>query len=316
MLSSKVYVVTGGNSGLGFETARRLAKQGNKVIIASRNKTKANEAIQKIGAEYPTAKVEFQFLDLSSIQGSVDAAATIKSSHPRLDCIIANSGIFAARFETTTDGYENQFAINHLGHFAFIDTLLPLLEQTANTHGHARVVIVSSNLHEPKSKEGIDFENLKPLSGRKDPANIFGFVKSMDRYNRSKYASILHAFELDKRLRQRGIRNVYVNSVHPGIIADTNLTGGDMRAYLPRWFLPIFLFLNRFFSISIEEGAKTQLYLATSPDVVSKEIHGQYWSQSKNGPVKGVVRGRGLDRKLATRLWENSEQAVKEHQAS
>ena len=312
--ANKVYIVTGGNSGIGYETSLALAKTGARVIIASRNKAKVEAAIEQIYKEAPAANVEYLSLNLASITGAIESAQSLLAKLERIDGLIANAGISGVPFKTTADGFEIQFAVNHLGHFAFTNTLLPLIEKTATTYGEARIVVVSSSAAKKASQSEIKYEYLTKLEGGKDPRNFKGLAAAYARYERSKYANVLYAYELNRRLQQRGIHNVYVNSLHPGIIGATGLADSDAKEYIPAWVMSLILFMVRnFFSITPARGAATSLYLATSKDVPTRNINGQFWSYSAKGPIDAneAKCGFKVDPAAASRLWQYSDEVIK-----
>ena len=169
-------------------------------------------------------------LDLSTIRSASESARTFAADNSRLDILVANAGIgFVAVDKLSVDGYDPAFATNHLGHFAFVMGLLPLMERTANDTGDARIVVVSSLAY--RFVGGLDLSDVgeaKPGDGKR----ISDLPDAARRYGRSKRANILFAVELHRRLVTRGVHNVMVNACHPGTIGDTGL-GGDVCVPLP-----------------------------------------------------------------------------------
>ena len=203
-LTDKIVIVTGANSGIGYEMARALARKQATVILACRNKDKGEAAVRQIVQEYPRAKAEFMPLDLSDLASVRRFASEFAIHYDRLDILINNAGIMAVPFGRTADGFELQLGTNHLGHFALTGLLLHRIIRTPQ----ARVVTVSSGGH----RFGvIDFDNLNT-------------EKDYDRtraYSQSKLANLLFTYELQKRFEGAGVDAIAV-AAHPGWTA-TNL---------------------------------------------------------------------------------------------
>ncbi|KAG9410105.1 hypothetical protein AC1031_018139 [Aphanomyces cochlioides] len=237
-LNGKVAIVTGSNTGIGFVTARKLAKKGCHVIFASRSREKTLAAIESIKPLVSDAsKLEFILLDLMSLQSVYNFVDEFRSRKLPLHILINNAGIMTPLFELSADGIESQFATNHVGHHALTVALLPILEESAPS----RVVVVSSEGHKFAPKQnGIDLENL----------NNEAKYSTWAAYGRSKLGNIFFARELSRQLRERGVTNVYINTLH-------------------HW--------SREFAFTVDDGAKTQLYLATSEDIVMNDWHGKYF---------------------------------------
>ncbi len=275
-LHKKCILVTGCNSGIGFETMKALAANGTHVIGLSRSFTSAKNACDKVGRfATPVA------CDLADLDSVAEAAATIRGLQVPLDAIIANAGIANPPARQTRFGIELQFLVNHIGHFSLVNQLVNLVRD-----GSGRIVIVSSRAsinHAPS--EGIMFDN---LDGHRayEPFTFYG---------QSKLAVALYAKELSHRLRGRGIA---ANSVHPGA---TRGTGLNKNLRLP---LRIVHSAARLFMKSTAQGAATQTLLAASPRVTG--ITGEYWADCQ------IARGSPLlnDRDLAKRLWNLSAQMV------
>lgn len=196
--TGRVAVVTGANTGIGFETAAALAARSAKVVLACRNPLKAGDAMARIRARTPEADLEFLELDLASL-GSIERFAdAFAAASDRLDLLINNAGVMAPPFARTEDGFELQFGCNHLGHFALTGRLLDLLRATSDS----RVVTVSSLTHRMAD---LDFDNLNAEKG----------YRKMAAYGRSKLANLLFTFELQRRLERAGSR-VRAVAAHPG----------------------------------------------------------------------------------------------------
>ncbi|GFM82595.1 oxidoreductase [Pseudomonas cichorii] len=278
-LTGKTVLLTGCNSGLGFETLQQMTSHGAHVIAAARNLKTAQEACAKVGGI--TTPLACDLSDLSSVKKAV---ATVRTSGQQLDIVIANAGIMALPRLEQLYGLEKQFVVNYLAHFMLITGVLDNVVR----HAGARIVILASSAHTQATAAGIEFDN---LSGERN-------YKPWVFYGQSNVARILFARELSRRLGSAGIT---VNALHPGVIADTNLSrhlGMMMRALTP---------IARLFTKTIAQGAATQCYLATHPDVAG--ITGQYFSDCK------IAESSKAARNVATgeRLWSLSEQLIATH---
>ncbi|KAG8806760.1 hypothetical protein FRC17_004824 [Serendipita sp. 399] len=323
-LTNHVAIVTGQVFVDCLETTYLLLRKNCTVWVAGRSKSGFDEAKTALSTrrdvtEEMISRLHFLKLDLGEMKNAQLAAQTFLREHPeRLDLVIANAGVSLQRSdELSTDGYEKTIQTNHLGHFAFITTLLPLLEKTAREHGNARVVVTSSDAH-AFAKEGIDLEALtttKPHRGLRDMGGAF------QRYGASKLANMLFARELDKRwaepLRKSGL-SISADCAHPGTILNTGLGGNGKDWGIPAFVNTIVRASSFFLGFSSLEGAMTQVYVATSAEVGTREDHGKYYvpvtnwrgryysSQAQKPDTKW-----GEDDELAARLWEFSEQALK-----
>ncbi|MEZ4293489.1 MAG: oxidoreductase [Polyangiaceae bacterium] len=289
-LSGKVIVITGANSGIGFEAARALARASAHVVLACRNLTSAGESAERIRGEHPSAHVEISELDLASLASVRAFADRFTEGHERLDVLINNAGVMALPYKKTADGFEMQFGTNHLGHFALTGLLLPLLEKSAP----ARVVTVSSIAHQMGT---IDFDDLQ-------------HEKSYQKwlaYGQSKLANLLFAYELDRRLRKR---NVDVRSVacHPGY-ASTNLQYAAPKMSGSSFGLRMWQSFNGLIAQPAESGALPTLYSAVSDDAQGGDFIGPDGFMGMAGaPKKASSTAKSHDEALAARLWDVSEQ--------
>jgi NAD(P)-dependent dehydrogenase (short-subunit alcohol dehydrogenase family) len=288
-LTGKVAIVTGANSGIGYETARALALKNAMVVLACRNTDKGETAVRGITEEYPPAMVELIQLDLSDLASVRHFAGEFTRHADQLDMLINNAGIMWVPFGRTADGFELQFGTNHLGHFALTGLLLDHIINTPR----ARVVTVSSW---GERLGVIDFDDLN-AEKEYDPEKT---------YAQSKLANMLFTYELQRRFAGAGV-DAIAAAVHPGA-TDTNLptswTVDNPRAH---WWLV--RKLNSLIGQKPEMGALPTLYAATAPDVQG----GDYYGPSGWGGLRGYpTRLRSGDPSNATavaaRLWTVSEE--------
>ena len=289
-LAGKTVVVTGGNSGIGFEAARQMARKGAHVILACRDTGRAADALEQIRTLHPSASVEAMQLDLASLESVHRFARDFAAKSVPLDVLCNNAGVMAIPRRTTAEGFEMQIGTNHLGHFALTGLLLePLLAAPA-----ARVVNVSSTAHKPGR---IDFDDLQ---GEKS-------YRKWMAYAQSKLANLLFTYELQRRLEAAGARAVSV-ACHPGYSA-TNLQAVGPQMSGSRIAARLMDLGNRFFSQPAAMGALPTLYAATSPDARGGDYIGPDGFMENYGhPRKTRSTARSHDRAVATRLWEVSEQ--------
>jgi NAD(P)-dependent dehydrogenase (short-subunit alcohol dehydrogenase family) len=284
--SGRTVIVTGANSGLGFVTSRELARHGAHVIMTARDPTKGRAALDEILAARPRGSAELRLLDLADLDAVKEFAKRLLADGTPVDVLINNAGIMMPPRSLTAQGFELQFGVNHLAHFALT---LMLLERI-KTRRDGRIVTVSSDLH----KRGfIHFDDL-------DGARNYGRVAF---YAQSKFANVLFALELDRRLKAAGIpiRSVLA---HPGYAA-TNLQLSG-----PTGILNLFMRIgNRFIAQSADMGALNELYAATAPGVEGGQFIGPDGKNEKKGHptiVQPVASARDPD--VARRLWQLSEE--------
>ncbi|KAI9921851.1 hypothetical protein PsorP6_001068 [Peronosclerospora sorghi] len=261
----KVVVVTGANSGLGYETALQLALRGAHVVLACRNEKKGLEAESKLretlNHESGSGSVEFLPLDLSDLKSVGHFVTLFKRRHNRLDILVNNAGVMGGSYTLTVDGYERMFATNHLGHFALTAQLFDLIKKS----DHSRVVNVSSGLHK---KWAASFNEKKIMVSSEER---FGQVQT---YGETKLCNLLFTLEMDSRLRTAGLDHVTVVACHPGYVK-TNL-GSNMAAANTNW---IYWLLIKLVTLlpggkSPEVGAMPILYAATGDEVVGGDYIG------------------------------------------
>ena len=273
-------VVTGANSGIGFETARVLAEHGATVILACRDVSRGEAAAAQISGPGPVA---VQLLDLGSL-ASVRAAATeIHERHQRLDLLINNAGLMMPPYGTTSDGFEQQFGTNHLGHFALTGLLLDLLLATAGS----RVVTVSSNMHRAR----LNFADLQSAQR----------YRRVAAYGQSKLANLMFSYELQRRLAAAGARTSAL-AAHPGT-AITALT-----RYFPPAVDRAYHAMGQPIAQQPQAGALPTLRAATDPAARGGEYYGpDGWLEFKGHPHRVSSSARSHDEQAQRRLWQESE---------
>jgi NAD(P)-dependent dehydrogenase (short-subunit alcohol dehydrogenase family) len=289
-------LVTGANSGIGFYAALELAHKGARVLLGARDRTRGEAAVAKIRAEVPNANIELLPLDLASLKGIRAVAEALLARGEGLDLLINNAGVMAPKTrELTADGFEMQFGVNVLGHFALTAWLMPALELAAQKNGPPpRIVTIASIAH----KRGrIDFDDLQSEK-HYDP---------MAAYRQSKLANLMLALELDHRLRANGSRVMSV-AAHPGV-AQTPLFlrsehRGTERLVRLGLGIAIRLFLN-----TAPQGAVPTLFAATAPEASSGGYYGpQGYEEMRGGDVgPAIIAQTAQDRQSSTRLWHECE---------
>ncbi|MGB8859331.1 MAG: oxidoreductase [Ilumatobacteraceae bacterium] len=282
--SGRVALITGGNSGIGLQAARALAEHGAHVVLACRTHAKAQAARAEILTTAPKAEVSIIDLDLTSLAAVEAAAGEASASLDRLDLLINNAGVMATPNERTVDGYELQFATNHLGHAALTAHLLPLLLATERS----RVVNVSSLAHRFGS---IHFDDLQ----------WDRHYRSWGAYGQSKLANLLFTFELQRRLAAASASTVAV-AAHPGV-SDTNLAGstGGLTGKLLSVTKPV----AGLFSQNSQMGALPTLRAAVDPTVRGGEYFGPDGFMEQRGHPRLVkANAAANDKVVAARLWD------------
>jgi len=276
----RISIVTGANTGLGFETARMLAERGAVVVMAVRNVDKGEQAAARIKGD-----VRVQALDLTSLDSIRSAAADLRAAHPRIDLLINNAGVMYTPKQTTADGFELQFGTNHLGHFALTGLLLDHLLPVPGS----RVVTVSSAAH--RIRAAIHFDDLQ-------------WERSYSRvaaYGQAKLANLLFTYELQRRLASHG--TTVAVSAHPGV-SNTELARNTPTALrVPvSWLSPLL-------TQKPEMGALPTVRAATDPAVLG----GQYYGPGGRGEVRGYPvlvdsSPDSHDEATQRRLWAVSEE--------
>lgn len=276
-MNKKVYLVTGATAGIGLVTARELARTGATVVGVGRHPEKCAAVAKQIREATRNPNVEYLLADLS-VQKQVRALAqTFRERYTRLDVLINNAGAVYLNRQETADGLELTFALNHLSYFLLTNLLLDLLKASTP----ARIVNVSSRAHIRAA--GLNFNDLQNRRG------YFG----MNAYSQSKLCNVLFTHELARRLAGA---NITVNALHPGLVATNFFLNNGLLGQLARPILKLI-------SMRPEEGAKTSLYLATSPEV--EGVTGKYFDHHQREVPASKAAS---DRAAQLRLWQVSEQ--------
>jgi len=292
-LTEKVFIVTGANSGIGFEAAKEFARNGAYTILACRNMDKAAAARNTIIGEIPNAQVETIRLDLADLGSVHEFAETFLAKYDRLNVLVNNAGIMWAPYGTTKDGFESQFGTNHLGHFALTGLLL---ERLLTTPG-SRIVNVSSSAHRSGH---MDFENLMFEGGE-------GYGRHTA-YGRSKLANLLFTYELQRKFD--AIRSdCMALAAHPGV-SDTDLDRYIQEFWYFRLLRPLFGWMIQ----SAAMGALPTLRAATDPGAKGGEYYGpDGFMESRGYPVVVESDNASHDQSDAATLWNVSEELTGVH---
>jgi NAD(P)-dependent dehydrogenase (short-subunit alcohol dehydrogenase family) len=286
-MTGKVVVITGGNTGIGKETAVALAEMGATTVITSRGAQRGADAIADIQARARSEDVHVVSLDLASFASIRRAATEILERWDRLDVLVNNAGGIISGRRVTEDGFEMTFGVNHLGHFLLTDLLLDRLKASAPS----RVVNVSSTAHRGALR-GINFDDLQREHG----------YNTQSVYGESKLANILFTRELARRLDGTGVT---VNALHPGVIRSGFGMDGDTSG-LYRLMLKV----GRPFLTSVASGARTTIHVASAPQLEGKT--GGYYVRGRERKPSAAAR----DDDAARRLWDVSEQLVAQASAT
>jgi NAD(P)-dependent dehydrogenase (short-subunit alcohol dehydrogenase family) len=273
-MNGKICLVTGATAGIGKVTARELARQGATVIVVGRNREKSEAMVSEIKQQTDNLNVEFMLADLSVQKAVHQLAEQFKRQYQRLHVLVNNAGAIFLRRQESADGIEMSFALNHLNYFL----LTNLLWDTLKASAPARIINVSSRAHQRVA--GLNFDDLQNRKG----------YAGQQVYGQSKLANVLFTYELARRLEGTGVT---ANTLHPGFVATHFATNNGWLARLARPFLDLF-------ALSAEEGARTMIYLATSPEVES--VTGKYFVKEKAVPSSPA----SYDEAAARRLWEIS----------
>lgn len=284
-LTGKEVIVTGSNTGLGYETALALYQAGANITVACRSKNNAEQAISKMKALGGAGTLTFGELDLSGLYNIKQFAERFTSAKRQLHLLVNNAGIASPPLSKTTEGFELQFGVNFLGHFALTGLLYPLLTVTDDS----RVVTVSSNGYQGAT---IDFDNLK---SEKDYAPL-------REYRQSKLANLIFAIELDRRIRNKKQQILSV-AAQPGANA-TELTRHMSAEEITTGKQRLGEFMEPW------QGALSILYAATSAEASGGNMYEPQDQGLRGYPVKASIRDNAMDEQLAKQLWDIAEQAT------
>jgi NAD(P)-dependent dehydrogenase (short-subunit alcohol dehydrogenase family) len=277
-MKGKNCVVTGGNSGIGFETARALAEAGANVKIVSRNPEKAEAAVKSIRIKAPDTHIDYVLADLSSQKNIYTAAREVLKDFGNIDILVNNAGAWFSKMELTEDGIEKQFAVNHLAYFLLTKELMGGLAASQD----GRVICVGSDSH---------FHGKIHFSDVSLRSNYHG----LKAYAQSKLANVMFVYELDRRLKEKGLGNINVNCVQPGRVNTDIGLKHTISFHSLAWRI------RRLGGLSPSAGAATSIFLATEEKV--KGLSGKYWDKCRpkpSSPGSYVAED-------ARRLWEISE---------
>ena len=286
----RVVIVTGGNSGIGYEAALALAGKRAQVILTARSMEKGEAAARSIREKYPQANVVVMQLDLADLKSVRNFAQTFLATYKQLDILINNAGVMALPKRKTVDGFEMQFGTNHLGHFALTGLLLPSLKATPN----GRIVTVSSGVH---VSGDMHFDDLQ-------------WEKSYERwsaYAQSKLANLLFAYELQRQLSAAGSSLISVGC-HPGYAATNLQAAGPLMegSAVKLWMMKLGNFI---FAQKQDMGALPTLYAAVAAGVNGCDYIGPTGMGGMRGyPAKAMSNSKSYDEALAKRLWKVSEE--------
>ncbi|KAK8037689.1 hypothetical protein PG991_001035 [Apiospora marii] len=305
-LDGKVFIVTGGNSGIGYHTVAHLAQHGAHVYMGARSPEKATAAITNIKQTHPAAHIDLLQMDLTDLASVVAAAQRFLALETALHGLVNNAGIMATPFETTRDGHEAQWQTNYLAHWVLTEHLLPLLRLTAKAHptpGSVRIVNITSSGHLMAPKGGICFD---------DPSLPDG--SPWARYGQSKLANILHAKTLHKKYGPgssaggaQGGGEIWTASVHPGIV-ETNLATAVQSGTGLATTLPLFRLLGM--TYPADKGAWTSLFCVAGREMEAGQSAGYFEIHGRFGEPCWQS-GAAKDAKLAERLEEWTAEMIK-----
>jgi NAD(P)-dependent dehydrogenase (short-subunit alcohol dehydrogenase family) len=278
-MSGKTVIVTGGNSGIGLETAAALVGAGADVVLTARDQAKGQAAVDRIRDRSPRGTVELCTFDLASFDSVRSGAAELLERCSRIDVLVNNAGLMLGDRRETVNGLETTFQVNHLGPFLLTVLLLDRLRESAP----ARIVNVASTAHQ-SARSGLDWGDLQSSQG----------YSGMAVYGRSKLANIYFTVELARRLQGTGVT---ANALHPGTIRSG--FGGEAKGAFR-----IGLKIAQPFMAGPARGAQTSVYLASSPEVDG--VSGRYFNRRRARTPSKVAR----DEAAARRLWDESERLV------
>lgn len=284
MIGKRV-LITGGTNGIGKQAALELANMGAEIVIVGRDEIKTRTVTVDIKTLSGNSNVDLLVGDLSSMDEVRRVASEYSDKYQRLDVLLNNAGASFSTYQTSVDGYEMTFALNHFSYYLLTNLLLETIMLTAREHGEARIVNVSSGAHKSAGSDGLSFEDMRDESR----------FRAFRAYADSKLANVLFTYELSRRLEGADIT---VNAVHPGLV---NTGFGDNMTGIMR---PIFKLMKTLAGRTPKKGAETLVYLASSPEVAG--ISGKYWFDMKQLRSSEI----SYDRDQQKALWDFSAEAT------
>ncbi len=284
MIGKRV-LITGATNGLGKQAALELAKMGAEIVIVGRDEIKTRKVTVDIKRLSGNSKVDLLVADLSSMDEVRRVASEYGDKYQRLDVLLNNAGASFSTYQTSVDGYEMTFALNHFSYYLLTNLLLETIMLTGREHGEARIVNVSSSAHKSAGSEGLRLEDIRDKSR----------FRAFRVYAGSKLANLLFSYELARRLEGT---EIMVNAVHPGLV---NTGFGDNMTGIIR---PVFKLMKTLAGRTPQKGAETLVYLASSPEVAG--ISGKYWFDKKQLRSSDI----SYDRDQQKALWDFSAEAT------
>jgi len=281
MIGKRV-LITGATNGIGKQAALELAKMGAEVVIVGRDEIKTRKVSIDLKTLSGNAKIDLLVADLSSMDEVRRIADEFRAKYGRLDVLLNNAGAIFSEYRASADGFEMTFALNHISYYLLSNLLLDMLKRTAQEHGEARIINVSSSAHRNAT---LRLDSLRDKSG-------YSFMNS---YGASKLMNVLFTYELARRLADTAVT---VNAAHPGLV-DTGF-GHNIGGL----WSGIIKVLQKLFAISPAKGAETLVYLASASEVAG--ISGKYWNDKRQKRSSDV----SYDREQQKRLWEFSAEAT------
>ena len=284
MIGKRV-LITGATNGIGKQAALELARMGAEIVIVGRDEIKTRKVSVDLKTVSGNSNVDLLVADLSSMDEVRRIAAEYRDKFGRLDVLLNNAGASFSTFQTSVDGYEKTFALNHLSYYLLTNLLLDIIKLTAREHGDSRIINVSSSAHSAAGTAGVRLDQLQDGSG----------FRAFRVYGASKLANLLFTYELARRLEET---DVTVNAVHPGLV---NTGFGDNMTGFMRYF---FKLMKTVAGRTPQKGAETLVYLASSPAV--QGVTGKYWADKKSLQSSEI----SYDREQQNKLWEFSAAAT------
>ena len=285
MIGKRV-LITGATNGIGKRAALEIAKMGAAIVIVGRDEIKTHKVAIDLKILSGSSNIDFLIADLSSMEEIRRIADEFQEKYQRLDVLLNNAGAIFPAFQASTDGYEMTFALNHFSYFLLSNLLLDVMNLTAHEHGEARIINVSSGAHQSGAlSAGLQLDKLR------DPSGFSRF----NSYGASKLANVLFTYALARRLEET---HITVNSVHPGFVKTG--FGHNMNGMMAG----VVKLMQTIFGRTLDKGAETLVYLATSPEV--KGISGKYWMDKAQKPSSDI----SYDHEQQQRLWDFSAEAT------